>query len=150
MSINNVTFTNNNKRVTIGSSKVEYTLNNNLGSEPLSIPTTDTTKTTSVKISNLLRVVERFIIDGSISTGLANQAGPPVERTNAQDVKNDLIEMSKRRSVTVMNYEGTNYNVTFEKMSIREDAMDLGSSEAPDGVMRYNVKLSVVVGDLLF
>ena len=48
-----------------------------------------------------------------------------------------------------MNVEGTNYNVTFEKISLREDAHDI-VGEAPDGVIKYNVKLGVVVGDLLF
>ena len=150
MTIGNVTFTLNNKRVTIGTTNVEYTANNLLGAEPLSEPTTQITKTESTKISNLLKIIERFIIDGNISTGLANQAGPPVERTSAQDVKDDLLEMSQRREVTVMSYEGTSYNVTFEKISVREVAQDLGTSDAPDGVIRYKVKLSLVVGDLLF
>ena len=149
MTINNITFTNNSKRVTIASTRIEYALINELGSKPLSIPTTDVTNTNTTKISNLAKIIESFNINGFIITGLNNQTGPPVERTNAADVRDDLIEMAKRRSVTVMNAEGVDYNVTIEKMTIEEKSQDLGS-EAPDGVIRYAVKILVVVGDLLF
>jgi len=164
MTATNVIFynTSSDKRVTIGTAKVEYTMNNAIGT-PISIPSTDETSTESTKIVNLLKIVERFIVDGSISTGLNNQAGSPVERTNAKDVKNDLVTISKTRAVkadtdswNIMTYDGDNYYVTFEKISIREDAIDIGGidsqgvaygGEVPDGVMRYNVKISVVVGE---
>lgn len=154
MTTTNVIFynTSSDKRVTIGTAKVEYTMNNAIGT-PISIPSTSETSTESTKIVNLLKIVERFIVDGNISTGLNNQVSSPVERTNAKDVKDDLISISKTRAVkadttswNVMTYDGDDYYVTFEKISIREDAMDLGG-EAPDGVMRYNVKISVVVGE---
>lgn len=149
MTSNNITFTNNGKRVTIATPRVEYALNNNLPSEPLSIPTTDTTNSNPTKISNLLRIIERYVINGYIVTGMAPNGSSPVERTNAMDVKEDLIGMAKRREVTIMNYEGTDYSVTFEKLSIKEQAMDIGD-EAPSGVIRYDIQCSVVVGEALF
>lgn len=145
---NNITFTNNAKRVTLASTNVDYTINNELGII-LSIPSTDTAKVDNAKIGNLLKILERWTINGYIITGLANQTGPPVERTNAADVKADLIEMCKRRGATTMNYDGVDYSVYFEKISIKEAAQDL-DSEAPDGVVRYDVQLSVLYGESLF
>lgn len=149
MTATNVSFTCNNKRVTLGSAIVEYAFTNELTTPPLTIPTTGTTNSSTTKISNMLKYVERLVINGYITTGLANQTGPPVERTNAKDVLADLKEMAKRRSVTVMTYDEDSYNVTFEKISCKETAQDL-SGEAPSGVMRYDLQISVVVGDLLF
>lgn len=158
MTATNVYFYNTyaNKRVTIGSANVEYNFTNNLVSEPLKVPVTTATNTNTTKISNMLRIIERFSVTGNISTNLNPQVSSPVERTNAKDVMTDLITIgnirAKKSDTTTwskMVYDGTTYNVTFEKINIREFATDLGG-EAPSGVMRYEVTITVVVGDPLF
>lgn len=158
MTATNITFSNSSisKTVTIATKRIEYTLNNNLGAEPLAIPTTSSTITDTVKISNLLRIIERFIIDGWFATGL----GDSDTNSNALDKKRDLKTIAKTRPIAgntntynKMTYNDGDveetFNITIEKMSITKDPLDINKN-APDGVIQEGIKISVVIGDPLF
>jgi hypothetical protein len=146
----NAYFTCNNKRVTIGSVRVEYAMVNNFVSDPLAVPTTAIVSSGPVKLFNMLRVITRYTINGWISTGLNPQASTPVERTNAYDVLADLIEMANRRVVSTLSMPGFgDKSVCIEKINAREEAMDLGG-EAPSGVVRYDITITCVEGVLMF
>lgn len=158
MTTNNVYIYNNslNKRVTIATVDNEYIMTNNLIGEPLVIPTTGTTNTNTTKIKNMLRIVERIEVKGFIITGLNPNVSSPVERTNAQDILDDLVSIAKYRAIpsntntwTVANMRGVNYNVTIEKISAREIPIDV-TTDAPSGVARFDITISLIVGDPLF
>lgn len=134
----NIKFAKGSDIVYIGTIQVEENIINAL--KVITVPTEDDTPE-ETQVLNLNRVEDRYTITGVINYGKLDASET---NTSAKDKKDLLKTMFVKGSVSVMTYEGTDYNISVEKFNIKDKAMD--NSDSVDGESVYDVIITCIVG----
>jgi len=97
------------------------------------------------KVVDILNKVEqRITIDGFLATGMRT-VGAGDSSLDAESKKTDLKKMVLGGGVVAMTYEGSTFNVSIDKISIKNLKKD--GTQATDGVVQFSVKFTAVKGE---
>jgi len=114
-------------QLTVYTTIVEEIMNNKITKV---VPATGTANVGSgpkdTKLVNLLKITKLFIVDGKILSA---------DRTKLKNIFD-------AGGTIVMEYSGTDYNISLEKISIKEEPEDAGSSN-PE---YYLIKMNCIIG----
>ena len=146
---NNITLTQGGTTVTLSTTSVSEDQVNPL--IIISIPSTDLIKIT--KAVNLLKILRRWEVDGLLDDELTI---PVASRVKALTKRNNLRAMFRAKLNIVFNYQGDNFNVGIEKLSIKHIPTDSDTADTTgdakdiaNAPQTYDIKMTLVEIDLI-